>query len=276
VVAGGSVLSEDWATPLMNRSFNFLRIVPGGANLTQEQLSKIVRLSGNLTHGVQSVGIMLAVGKKDESLCSNILLVIRANNAKTYLQRCEESIGEMAAIGKEASSPTPSLCQVERLEIEGSTGLKLSIHKSALMANQVPRLQATELMDMVFGEGSNLDVYMAVADENTILGVCADGLVEAIKTLKQGEGQLADDDGIAKTLAMLSQGSQCVGFWSPAWTLQQLSFGDSTPPEIRELPPIGFAVKLSAASVDTDLAAPAETLEFLASCMAAAAASFHD
>ena len=76
---------------------------------------------------------------------------------------------------------------------------------------------AEMMMEMMFGEGETMSVYMAVADENTIIGsyVSKENLVKALASFDQGDKQLADMPAVASTVAGLDKDAQFIGLWSP-------------------------------------------------------------
>jgi hypothetical protein len=275
--AGGGVLSEDWVKPLMDVSISMFKVYPGGEKLSEDQIKKIIEISMRSMKGIRSMAMMLGVGKPGEPVYSNVLLVMRANNAKRYLENYERAMHEMGKIGKESKHPFLSY-DVERLEIDGSAGLRMSVDMKPFFAQQqqIPEVAAMmdKMMELMVGSGGKMDVYMAVADETTILGayVSKERLVETLKNFREGKAQLADDPLVAKTAAMLPKGSHGVVYWSPSGTLAFVSQLMTTLapeaaaqiPEFPPTPPLGVAVKLSAGSLDTDLVVPAPVMEAIA------------
>jgi hypothetical protein len=211
---------------------------------------------------------------------------MRAKNAKQFLENYEAAIREMAEIGKQAKHPMFSY-DVERIEIEGAAGLKLSMDMKPYFAQQEQPPEAAammeKMMELMVGSGGKLDAYMTSADEETILGtyVSKERLVETVKSFREGKPQLADDPLVAKTAAMLPKGAHGVLFWSPKGTLAFVSqaVGAIAPeaagqiPEFPETPPLGLAVMLAAGSIDTDFVVPAEVMESVAELVRKAVAS---
>ena len=134
--------------------------------------------------------------------------------------------------------------------------------------------EAKKMMELMFGSGGKMDVYMAAADQQTVVGayVSPKQLAPAVKAIQEGKPLLTDEAGVAQTAAMLPPGAQWVGFLSPrggaAFVARMVKAivppgaqGVPTIPEFPETPPIGFGVQLSSSGLDTDLAIPAAVLE---------------
>jgi hypothetical protein len=127
------------------------------------------------------------------------------------------------------------------------------------------------MMEMMFGDGDTMDVYMAAADENTILGsyVSKDKLVDALKNFGKDGSSLADDADVAKVVGMLDQEAHFVGLWSPQGTLAFASRlmsaiapeAAAAIPQLEASPPVGFSARLSPAGLETDVAVPSGVMK---------------
>ena len=201
-----------------------------------------------------------------------MLLVIKTKDAKAYLENYESAMAEMMKIFKDAGSPLFS-SESQRMEIDGLPVFKLTMNMEPFLRGQGQGPEAKKMMELMFGSGGKMDVYMTVADQQTVVGayVSPKQLAPAVKAIQEGKPLLSDDAGVAKTAAMLPPGAQWLGL-EPARRGRVCSADDESRlfrraqgvpeiPEFPETPPVGFGVQLSPSGLDTDLAIPAAVLE---------------
>jgi hypothetical protein len=272
-VAGGGVFTAASMKSWMEISFGMMRSYPGGDKLTDEQLKKLSEISLKSMRGMRSMAVLMGVGEEDEPLYGRMLLVIKTKDAKAYLDSYEAAMAEMMKIFKEADSPLFSF-ESERTEIDGLPVLKLTMNMEPFLMGQQQGPEAKKMLELMLGSAGTMDIYMAAADQRTVIGayVSPKQLTPAVKAIQEGKPLLTDEAGVAKTAAMLPPGAQWVGFLSPrggalfvARIVKAIAPpgapGVPTIPEFPETPPIGFGVQLSPSGLDTDLAIPAAVLE---------------
>jgi hypothetical protein len=272
-VAGGGVFTAASMKSWMEISFGMMRSYPGGDKLTDEQIKRLSEISLKSMRGMRSMAVLMGVGEGDEPLYGRMLLIIKTKDAKAYLESYEAAMAEMMKIFKEADSPLFSF-ESQRTEIDGLPVLKLTMDMEPFLAGQGQGPEVKKMMELMFGSGGKMDVYMAAADQRTVVGayVSANQLAPAVKAIQEGKPLLTDEAGVAKTAAMLPPGAQWVGFLSPrgaaAFVGRMVKVivppgtqAVPTIPEFPETPPIGFGVQLSPSGLDTDLAIPAAVLE---------------
>ncbi len=255
-------------------SFGMMRSYPGGDKLSDEQIKKLSDISLKSMQGLRSMALLMGVAEGNEPLYGRMVLAMKMKDAKVYLDNYEAAMAGMAKIFKDAESPLFSF-ESERIEIEGLPVLKLAMNLEPFMGQQAQVPEAKKMMELMFGGGGGkINVYMAAADEHTVIGayVTPQQLAPALKAIREGKPQLMDEAGVAKTAAMLPAGAQWVGFLSPRGAAAFVSRmvktvappgaqGVPEIPEFPEMPPIGFGVQLSPSGLDTDLAVPAAVLE---------------
>ena len=127
------------------------------------------------------------------------------------------------------------------------------------------------MMELMFGTQDELSIYLVAANPHLVVGayISQERLVKALKSANRTEDQLSGDASVKKTMDMLPVGAQWVGLGSPRGTLQFV--GRMMPqmvpnlpiaiPEFPETSPIGFAMKLTPAGLETDLAIPTDVLQ---------------
>jgi hypothetical protein len=271
VFAGGGVMSPEATEPLMKASIGMMKLYPGGKDMTEEQTEKLVKVSAASMRGMRSMGMMMGVGQGDEPLYSSMFIVIKADDAQAYLQNYLDTVREMDEIF--SSSEFPFSYEVEEMQFAGRRGLKLSMDMSGMFGQQeVP--EAEKMMELMFGEGDTMDVYMAVADEQTVLGayVSQPNLTDVLESYVQGQNQLSEMPQVASTVSKLDSDAQTIGLWSPQGTLAMISrlasaidpAAAAQIPELGATPPIGFTISSSPGVLDTEAIIPAEMLKTVA------------
>ena len=270
-VAGGGSFTPASMKSWMEMSFNMMRSYPGGDKLSDEHIKKLSEISLKSMQGLRSMALLMGVGEADEPLYAAMLLAMKTKDAKAYIENYEATMGQMATVFKEADSPLFAF-QSERMEIEGLPVVKLAMDMKPFMG-QAQGPEAEKMLELMLGSGGKMNAYFAAADKETVIGayISPKQLVSAVKAIRDNKPQLIDEDGVAKTAAMLPAGAQWVGFLSPrggaafvSRTLKAVAPPGASVPEIPELPdtpPIGLGVALSPSGLDAHLAVPAAVLE---------------
>lgn len=268
VFAGGGIVPQAWMERLMGISVKMMKMYPGGAELTEEQMHKFAEVATKSLKGLRSMGMMMGAGKGDLPLYGNMLFVMHVDNSDEYLKTYARTIDEISKIGKAAKSPLFNY-RVEKIEIDGKAGLKVTMNMAAFMGKDQPP-EAKKALELMLGSQEEFVVYITAASPRMVVGsyLSQERLVEAIRTAQRADGQLSGDAGVKQTAAMLAAGSQWVAVGSPRGTMQFVGrmLAQMVPnlptsiPEFPETAPIGFAMKLTPAGLETDLAIPADVL----------------
>jgi hypothetical protein len=268
-IAGGGVIPTEMYGPLMDFSFEMIKMYPGGDQVSKEDLKKLKEISLKSIGGMRSMAMLLGVGDDETPLYGNMIMVVQVDNADEYLDIYESSMREMIALGEKTDNPLFKSYQLERLEIDGKSGLKLTMNMDVLLgADQPP--EAKQALEAMFGDASELDVFMVAANATTVVGsyISQESLKAAIKAVGNAELQLIRQDDVKKTFEMLPSGSQFVGLWSPRGTFQfvrrlmdQMQPGAAAMmPEFPKTSPIGFTLQVSPAGLETEMVIPADVL----------------
>ncbi len=271
-IAGGGVMTAASMKSWMNASFGMMRMYPGGDKLSDEDIKQLSKTAVKSMQGLRSMGLLMGVGEGDEPLYGRMLLVMKTKDAKAYLEQYEASLTEMRKVFEKADSKLFSF-ETQRMEIDGLPVLKLTMDMEPFLGGQAQGPEAQKMLELMLGSGGKMDVYLAAADQQTVIGayVTPKQLTPAVKAIQEGKPQLADEAGVAQTVAMLPKGAQWLGFLSPRGAAAFVSrlVTTVTPPgvpvpnipEFPETAPIGFGVQLSTSGLDTDLVVPAAVLE---------------
>ena len=168
-VAGGGVFTAASMKSWMEISFGMMRSYPGGDKLTDEQIKKLSEISLKSMRGMRSMALLMGVGEGDEPLYGRMLLVMKTKDAKAYLDSYEAAMAEMMKIFKDADSPLFSF-ESQRTEIDGLPVLKLTMNMEPFLMGQGQGPEAKKMLELMFGSGGKMDVYMAAADQQTVVG----------------------------------------------------------------------------------------------------------
>ena len=269
VMAGGGIFPEAWMKRLTTVSVRMMKLYPGGAELTDEQAGKLVELSVNSMKDLHSMAMVLGVGQAGEPLYGDTVFLMRVGNAQEFLDNYGRGISEMSELGKASKSPLFSY-RVEQIPIAGKPGLKVSMNMAPFLAAGQPA-EAKQMMELMFGTQDEVPIYLAAANPHLVVGayISQERLVESLKSADRTEDQMSGDASVKKTIDMLPVGAQWVGLGSPRGTLQFVGrmMSQMVPnlpiamPEFPETSPIGFAMKLTPAGLETDLAIPTDVLQ---------------
>lgn len=267
VFAAGGVYPESLAKEMMGVSMSMMQSLPGGDKMTPEELEQMIEISKDSMKGMRSMAMFMGVGEEGQSLYSDMVIVLDVESSPRYMKTYAEVMKKMSdAMGEDAFLKF----ETAEVDIDGRSALELTVDmKSLLTMSQDPKAEA--MMATLFGKDGKLPVYMTPVDKNTIVGayVSKDRLSKAIKAIEQDEPELADDPDVAKTLAMLPEGSQWVALWSLQGTrsLVVRMIGAIEPdirtkvPELPASPPIGMSAKLSPGTFDTAVVLPMDAIQ---------------
>jgi hypothetical protein len=269
--AGGGIMSKEGSKPLMRFSMQMMKSYPGGASLTDEQIERLIDLSIKSLERVKSMSMSFGVGDLSQSLYSNMAFAMEVDDARAYMKEYRASMEEMLKIGKETGHPFLAY-DVQDVTIGDKPALKVTIDMSAAnMMGAAPEEQAEKMMEMMFGPGGKLSVFLAAADDDTVVGVYVSRarLNKLLKAAQQGQVTLSQTPSVKATTELLIPGAQFVGVWSPAGTVgfasQFMKAVDpqtaSRIPTFPQTSPVGFALKAERGLVDTDLVVPMDVLK---------------
>jgi len=259
---------------MMELSMDMMKMYPGGDKLTEEQVKKLIDLSVESAKGMRSMSMMMGVGKPGESIYGDLFISITVDDAKAYLADYEKTMEQMVKLAKDADVPWLGAYKLKKIDIDGTPALRMTADIGEFFGEDAPP-EMEEMLEKMFGAGGKLDVYMAAADEKTVVGVYVSKkhLAKAIQAVKDPETSLAKDKGILKMTALLPKGSQWIGFINPQGALQFTSnmmativpeearAGMPEFPKLPKTPPVAFGAKLTATGLETDMVIPAAVLK---------------
>jgi hypothetical protein len=283
VVALGGVLPPSAMEHLMKFSVDAMQQQPM-YNLTREQAEKYGKLSMQAMSGLRSMRMLLGVPQPGGGLYSNATAVMSFDDSEKFLSRYEESLAGMREMAEEVKSPLFPVTTVEHIKVGSNDALKLRMDMS-----NIPQLtppdgpDSQKMMQALMGPGGELTIYLAAADENTVVMsyTSLENLQSALELYKTKQPGILGDAGVAKVAAELPAASQFVGYVSLAGaTRAAKEFAALIPgapaaaiPDFPPSPPLGMAAKVSPSGVEGHLVVLADTLRAIGEMVARARGS---
>ncbi|MEQ9409732.1 MAG: hypothetical protein RIK87_18495 [Fuerstiella sp.] len=271
IFAGGGTLPQNLAQDMMAWSIQMMKLYLHGTELTDEDMRQLTDAAAGLMGNMRSMFIVMGNTSDDAPMYGNTTLVIQVDDASTFLKNYEASILRMSEIMERSENP-PFTYQVSRSSFQDHEILELQTDMSGfLQAQAVP--QTRQMMKNMFGDAEKVMIYLAVADEHTVLGryISREQLVEDLKRGRP-EQSVKDQPEIAETLALLPGTAMGVGLWSPIGTfrmarqmMQTLQPAAAAAiPDFPDSPPVGMSLELSPQQFHVDIVLPPGLIDAIA------------
>ena len=272
--------SEAAYQPLLKLSAATFRLNPalyGLEKLSDEDAKKLAETSMQALKGLKWMSEAMYPGKGNDPLFSDIVGAMRVDNSAKYIDGYAKSLADWNELAKKMESAENFQWEVEKTEIAGGKGLKISVDLAAVAGAQAGGIVPLQpIMDLMFGNNGKMVMYLAAADDTTVFMAYTskDRIAKAIEDYRKQATGLGKDAEVAKTTAMLLPGAQWKGYVSPSGTIVWANraidafsnmFGGG-PGQFR-LPafpassPIGGAVKVAGDGMETDMVLPATFLK---------------
>ena len=221
----------------------------------------------------------MGVTEPGAGLYGKTTVVVTVDDAKGYLDRYEKSLAAIREFADETKSPLIPVATSNRVKLGDADVLEVSMDLAKVMqASQPAAPDPQKMMQLFFGPSGKLTIYVAPADEHTVVMAYTslDRLKSALEFCKSKQPGLSTDAGIAKVTAMLPQGAQVVAFASLSGLLKiGQQFATMMPgvrpdaiPDLPDSPPLGMAAKVTPAGVEGHLVITAETLRAIGDTVA--------
>jgi len=260
---------------LMNFSADILKSAgngPGGKELTPEQTKKIKEMLERSTEGgMHSMAMVMGTPKPGESMYGGTVAIVRVDDARKYLDRYQKSLTEANELMKSLDLPFQQQIEVKPVTVEGLSALEMTMDVSKSMgAAGNPAMK--KMMESMIGPGGKLKVYLAAADERTVVMayVSPENLTRAIAAGKNPQTSLSADPNVTVTAGMLWRDALWIGYLSPkgmmdfsmGMAMQMMPPGAMPQlPPFPDSPPIGIAVAVSPGSLNAQIVLPVDTLK---------------
>ncbi len=281
VFAGAGVTPEGMTEPMMEWSLDIMKAMPQLYGLDEEQIEKLMRPSVEMMKSMRAMSMRMGVGKENESIYSEMSGVMRVDDAAGYMADYTKHMKAFSSAVQSGDGPMKGLfsgMETKEIEIDGRPVLQfeMAIPTGAMGPAATDPAVAAEIekmMERMFGPGGKIVVYVAAADDQTVVFAYTseDELRRCLEAVRNPQGSLSADRSVAKTDALLPDDAPWVGYWSPGGTvafIQRMTslFASAEEegfklPDFPETPPVGFAANLASGELQTDLVVPAAVLK---------------
>lgn len=275
IAAGGMEVSGDMIEELYSWSGRMIKAVPGGKDLKDEDLDKLMKLSAESMEGFKSASFAMYAIEKDEPIYSSVVGLMRVEDSAKFTANYEKSIAAMNELAKNTKHPFLQEGTVAKTQIDGKPALELTMAMPETASPDDPI--AGEILKKLFGDARSIKAYVVAIDDKTVaIGYVKPDAVKRAMKAAGGKG-LGGNANIAKAAELLPEGCQLQSYLSPKGLIDMVIAvmpGVEFSPvpallgDFPDTPPIGFGAKLSASGLETDLVVPEETLEAIGGVIA--------
>jgi hypothetical protein len=249
--------------------------------LSPEQAEKYGTLSAGAMRGVQSVEMLIGVAEPGTGFYGNTTALMIVEDAGQFLDNYETSLAAMRELVEEIKSPMIPVATSKRLSIDDLEALEITMdfsHMNQAVPAGGPDMQ--RIMEFMTGSNSKMTIYMAAADEHTVVMSysSAEHLQSAIRFFRSKQPGFSSEARVAEVAAALPLESQAVAFVSldgVAGVVRQ--FAQLIPggqmaaiPDFSQSPPIGMAAMVSPTGAEGHLIVTADTLQAIGDTVAKA------
>jgi hypothetical protein len=235
--------------------------------LDDESRKKYQQIMQKVQAGKLSSGGVMGMMRPGDSLFSTALAVEHVKNADEHFQGMRQMFELMQTAQKnpQANEPLYELHDVKVGKLEALEFVTRVGSLTALAgANNPGAEQARGLFDKMFGGDGTMHLYVAKADEHTVVTAYGkEQLLHGVEHVRSGAKGLESNADLAKTTAMLPSGAQWVAYVSPQGLIQWISVfveaimgGEIHLPAFAATEPIGLAARVSETGLDAELVLP--------------------
>lgn len=278
VAAIGGVMPQGAIESLMKFSVKMMQSQPM-FNLSAEQAQEYADISTEAMSGVRSMAMLLGVAEPGTGLYGNTTAVMTVDDAQQYIEGYEKTLAAMREFAQEAKSPLIPVVTSERIKVDDTEVLEVSTDLSDMQQFWPPGSPDPQrMMQLLTGREGKLKVYVAPADEHTIVMAytSVENLKTALEFCRSNQPGLSSGAGVAQVASKLPPGSQWVAYLSLSGVVKAaqrvtstLSGGSATwIPDFPECPPLGIAAKVSPSGAEGHLVVMEDTLRAIGDVVA--------
>jgi hypothetical protein len=275
MLAFDGAMPKSFSKEMLNMSvdmINNMSKAAGGKELTEEQSKQLNVLMEKSMAGLRSMSMVMGAPKPGGSMYSNMVVVMKVTNASQYMADYQEAMEKMTDIIKAIGVQLPFVQDIKKAKINGADGLELTMDMSAMFKNLPNNPASTKMLQMMFGPGGKMTVYIVPIDGTTVAisYINSDNIARVKTACQNPQSSLAADTDIAQTAKLLPPGAQWVGYLSPKGFTDFISafMSSALPPgaapaipAFPQTPPIGFAAEQSSKGLDLQLIIPGAALK---------------
>ena len=279
VFAGGGPLSEATMSKMMDLSFGLIKNMREMYGLSEEQAKTFSELAKEKFPAVRGFSFLLGTGKNDEPILSQMLGIMWVKNSETFMADYEKYLARYSRIVEKIDSPMFQPAQVEKSELDGIHGLKVTMSVPQ-MPNMPP--QSAKMMERMYGPGGKITIWVVPCSEHAVVMSYGgqSSLRQAMAVIKEGKPGLAANEELAKVAALLPSGTTWVAYLSPKGIVDFVNrtIAAALPPgigvkvpEFGATPPLAIAVTTGPDEVEVHVIVPAEVVKAIGGLVGAKA-----
>lgn len=264
--AFGGVYPESFLKSMLEMNTELLKTL---GQLEKKDIERLQESYAMTAKGMRGMAMSVGVIGKNQAFMETINAVAKVNDADEYISNYVKAMEVTGEIYKKAENlPFPAM-KAKSIKVGDAAAalVEMDMSKTQQLGENEKRI-----LDRVLGEGGKLNVTMIAADKNTVL-MRYTGAKEAEKALeayKKNAGGLNKNEEIAKTAAMLPQGSQWELYLGPKEIMDvarrlvdDFAPGAIAIPDFPQTPPIGVGAEISAPGFELRLVVPSAVIEAL-------------
>jgi hypothetical protein len=276
VLAGSGAMPEGLGKALADFSAEMIKAMPQIYGISGKEADKLGDMTRKSMVGLRGMGMSLGVGSPGEALLSNAAAVMWVDDAQKYLDNYEKLVKAMAEMGADSDTSFFKDMKIEKVRIDDLDARKITFQFPTEMPGigEVPELRG--IIDVIYGPGGKMTAFLAAADEHTVVSSYGseEVLKQCVKAAKDPKAALSARKEVAKTAAMLPQGSQWVGYLSPKGLIDLINRlaplvmfepgKKNILPDFPETPAVGFSAKAVQGELQTTCLVPAAVMKAIA------------
>ena len=235
--------------------------------MSEENRKKFVETAAQLRANQISSGMLMGQLRPGDSIIGTSMAVEHVKNAEQHVKLTRQSFELMSQA--KPGGDGKSLYSIGEVTIGDLKALEVVTDMTAALdasgTNAAAMEQFRSFFGKLFGGEGEMHAYIVAANDHNVVTAYSKELLErGVKHVRDGAAGLETDEGIAKTAALLPEGSQWTVYLSPQGVVQWV---DAV---LRQLPaqvdlqippfpasdPIGLAARVSAGGLDAEIVLP--------------------
>jgi len=256
--AGGSLPRQ-----LMNKMSQLNQEIMKGAgqNIPEEALKKLEAANTQMLEGMLGGATVIQVGKENQPLLGNIVVVTHVENAATYMTNYEKGMASTNEIMKGRNLPFALSYDIKKVKVGGQSGLEMTMD----FGDSLPQ-EAQPIFEKLFGAGGKMTMSMASRDDKTL--VMRYSNAAGLKEVLAGGKMLTSDPEMADVIKSLPAGSQWAVGLSPKglFDFADRAVKSIVPlpinvPKFPATPPVAAGARVSAQNFELHVVIPAGVID---------------
>jgi hypothetical protein len=278
VFAGGGPLPPSWVDAYAKFLRNMIEQMPEVYGFEEFDAAKWQRVedSWRAAMKVRSYTFVMYAGERGDPLFSNIFGLMEVDDSQVYLQAMRDSMTIWNELTAESSGDIKMKYEIEEVELAGAKGTRIVTDVLAAAGDDdVPGVKM--MFDAMFGEGGKFEMYVVVADDDTVIFTMSDeaDATRAVEWVKNNEHGLAQSPHVQAATQLLEAPAPWKAYISPqgyiSWINRMyaamagpLGAPPMTIPEYPAGPPLGFALNSADDQLRGEMVVPVQALKDLA------------